>query len=72
MTPMELIKQEAEEITARTGRYIPPYRMSQLMVKAQKIVDILQKDSMISYEECGIVLRIVTGIVSEMTGNADG
>lgn len=35
------IKREAEEIAGRTGRYIPPYRMANLMKSAQRITDLM-------------------------------
>lgn len=38
-TTADYIKREAEEITGRTGRYIPTYRMANLMKSAQKITD---------------------------------
>lgn len=70
-TPSELLKKEAEEIEARTGWFIPPYRMPHLMSKAHKITDILQKDFMMSYEECAIVLRIVQCAVRELKGESE-
>lgn len=37
MTPSDYIKHEADEIASRTGRYIPPYRMANLMKTAQRV-----------------------------------
>ena len=69
MTPSEILKNEAEEITQRTGRYIPPYRMASLMRSAQKIADLLVRtDVCISYEESMIVLDIVRGAILAATG----
>lgn len=69
MTPSELLKKEADEITARTGRYIPPYRMPSIMAKAQKVTDILIKnDILTSYEECVIILKIALNLVKELKG----
>ena len=69
MTPAEAFKKECEEITQRTGRYIPPYRMASLMRTAQKIADMLAKsDICVTYEECTIVLEIVAGAIRSATG----
>lgn len=69
MSTSDYIKQEANEITGRTGRYIPPYRMCNLMKAAQKIADLLVKaDVAMTYEECEIVLKIVSGTIKELTG----
>lgn len=68
MTPSEILKNEAEEITQRTGRYIPPYRMASLMRSAQKIADLLVRtDVCTSYEESMIVLDIVRGAILAAT-----
>jgi len=68
MTPSEILKNEAEEITQRTGRYIPPYRMASLMRSAQKIADLLVRaDVCMSYEESVIVLDIVRGAILAAT-----
>jgi hypothetical protein len=65
----DYIKREANEISARTGRYIPPYRMVNLMKSAQKIADFLVKaDLAITYEECETVLNIVLNTIRAMTG----
>ena len=69
MTPSEFYKQEAEEISQRTGRYIPPYRLASLMRTAQKITDtIIKADVCMTYEETLIVLEIVSGAVRSATG----
>lgn len=69
MGTADYIKREADEITSRTGRYIPPYRMANLMKSAQKIADFLVKtDLAITYEECETVLNIVLNTIRAMTG----
>lgn len=69
MTPSEILKRECEEIIQRTGTYIPPYRLSNLMKTAQKVFDIIVKsDICISYHESLLVLRIVMGAIKEVTG----
>ena len=70
MTPSEILKRECEEITQRTGIYIPPYRLSNLMKIAQKITDVLMTNTVcMSYHESLLVLRIVMNAVNEATGN---
>lgn len=69
MNTADYIKREANEITGRTGRYIPLYRMGNLMNAAQKITNYLIKaDVAMTYEECEIVLKIVSGTIKELTG----
>lgn len=69
MTPSEAIQKEAEEIVSRTGRYIPPYRMANLMKSAQKVADLLARsDICMTYEECEIILNIVKNAISSSTG----
>lgn len=72
MTQSEIMKNEAEEIANRTGRYIPPYRMASLMRSAQKILDLLVKtDVCTTYEESIIVLDIVRGAIRSATGKEE-
>lgn len=69
MTATEAFKKECEEITQRTGRYIPPYRLANLMKIAQKITEMLTKaDICMTYEECAIVLGIVSEGIRGATG----
>ena len=69
MTPSEILKRECEEITQRTGIYIPPYRLSNLMKIAQKITDILLTNAIsMSYHESMLVLRIVMNAIKTCTG----
>lgn len=69
MTASEALKKECEEITQRTGRYIPPYRMAALMRLAQKIAELLTKTEFcITYEECTMVLDIVSGAIQRAIG----
>lgn len=72
MTPSEILKRECEEITQRTGIYIPPYRLSNLMKIAQKITDILMTNAVcMSYHESLLVLRIVMNAIKEVTGEIE-
>lgn len=69
MTPSEIIQKEADEIVGRTGRYIPPYRMANLMRTAQKVAELLTKtDVCTTYEECEIILDIVRNAISNAVG----
>ncbi len=69
MNTADYIKHEADEIASRTGRYIPPYRMANLMKTAQKVTDLLVKaDIAMTYEEIQIVLGIVQGAICRATG----
>lgn len=68
MTSTEALRRECEEITQRTGRYIPPYRMANLMKTAQKVTELLTKtDVCVTYEECQIILEIVSGAIKSAT-----
>lgn len=70
MTPGEAYKREVEEITQRTGRHIPPYRLANLMKSAQKVMDFITKaDVCVTYEEALLVLRIVTRMIQDVTGD---
>ena len=69
MTPSEILKRECEEITQKTGIYIPPYRLSTLMKTAQKITDIMMSNAVcMSYHESLLILRIVMNAIKEVTG----
>ena len=69
MNTADYIKHEADEIASRTGRYIPPYRMANLMKTAQKVTDLLARaDIAMTYEEIQMVLGIVQGAVCKATG----
>ena len=69
MTPSEILKRECDEITQRTGQYIPPYRLANLMKTAQKITDMITRcDVCVSYGEALLILRIVMGAIREVTG----
>lgn len=72
MTPSEIIKRECEEITQKTGIYIPPYRLSMLMKTAQKITDIMMSNAVcMSYHESLLILRIVMNAIKEVTGEIE-
>lgn len=68
MTPAERLQAEKERVLAETGFYVPPYRLANLMKAAGKIADILVKaDTNICYEECEIVLHIVSSAIASIT-----
>lgn len=72
MTPSEILKRECEEITQRTGIYIPPYRLANLMKIAQKITDTLMSNTVcMTYHESLLVLRIVMNAIREVTGEEE-
>ena len=69
MNTADYIRHEADEITSRTGRYIPPYRLANLMKTAQLIMNqIVKSDIAMTYEEIQIVLGIVQGAVGRAIG----
>lgn len=70
MTPAEALQRECQDIIQRTGRYIPPYRMASLMQTAQKVTNLITKaDICMTYEECTLVLDIVSGAIHSVTGH---
>ena len=72
MNTSDYIRHEADEITSRTGRYIPPYRLANLMKTAQMITNqIVKSDVAMTYEEIQIVLGIVSGAVGRAIGKDD-
>lgn len=72
MNTADYIRHEADEITSRTGRYIPPYRLANLMKTAQLITNqIVKSDIAMTYEEIQIVLGIVQGAVGRAVGKDD-
>ena len=72
MTPSEILKLECEEITQKTGIYIPPYPLSMLMKTAQKITDIMMSNAVcMSYHESLLILRIVMNAIKEVTGETE-
>lgn len=71
MTPAEAYKNEVDAIVQRTGRHIPPYRLANLMKSAQKVMDFITKaDVCVTYEESLLVLRIVTKMIEDVTGES--
>ena len=69
MTPTERLMAEREHIQKTYGFYITPVRMAHLMDAASRISNILVKaDTNICYEECKIVLGIVSSAVSSLSG----
>ena len=72
MNTADYIRHEADEITSRTGRYIPPYRLANLMKTAQVITNqIVRSDIAMTYDEIQIVLGIVQGAVGRAIGKED-
>ena len=69
MNTADYIRHEADEIASRTGRYIPPYRLANLMKMSQRIFDLVVKsDIAMTYEEIQLVLSMVQGAVDKATG----
>ncbi len=69
MNTADYIKREANEIASRTGRYIPPYRLANLMKTSQRITDlIVRSDMAMTYEEIQLVLGIVQGAIDKVIG----
>ncbi len=69
MNPADYIRREADEIASRTGRYIPPYRLANLMKTAQRILDLVTRsDVAMTYDEVQLVLGIVQGAVGKAIG----
>jgi len=65
----DYLRHEAEEIASRTGRFIPPYRLANLMKTAQRITDlIVRSDVAMTYDEIQLVLGIVQGAVGRAVG----
>ena len=70
--PNEYLKREIDEITAKTGQYIPPYRLANLMKTAQKVMEIITKaDICMTFYESLLVLRIVSGAITQATGHTE-
>lgn len=66
MTQGEILKQEIEEYTLKTGKYIPTYLMSRYMAVANRVVDVILKAFPgISYYEMQIILKIVQAAIRE-------
>lgn len=69
MNPSDYVRKEAEEITQRTGRFIPQYRMTNLMETAHKVMELLSRaDICMTYEESEMVLNICSEALRAATG----
>jgi hypothetical protein len=69
-TTAELLNKEIQEITARTGHYIAPYRLANLMKTANKVMELVTKaDLCMTYQESLMVPRIVSGAIQQVTGD---
>lgn len=65
----DYLRHEADEIASRTGRYIPPYRLANLMKTAHRIVDLISRsDIAMTYDEIQLVLGTVQGAVGKAIG----
>lgn len=65
----ERINREVAEITQRTGGYIPPWRLTQLMGIAEKIMKLINReDGLATYSEIMLVLDIVRDTITKTTG----
>jgi len=54
------VQREAEEIMERTGRYIPPYKLSCMVQTSAKVLKIITSESFAaSYEDCRFILTLV-------------
>lgn len=69
MTPAETLQAESARIQAKTGRYIPPYRLASMMEAANKIMKYMSSASVcVSYQECRLVLDIVDNAIKFAMG----
>lgn len=68
MTPSEALKREAEEITKRTGYFIPPYRLAELMKTASKVTNLITSVYFVNYAEAMFILHVVEDAVKEAIG----
>lgn len=69
-TTAELLNKEIQEITARTGHYVAPYRLANLMKTANKVMELITKAELcMTYHESLMVLRIVSGAIQQATGD---
>ena len=61
------IKQEAEDISAKNGYYIPPYRLTLMSKAVDKVIKaIVGTGNELTYTEMLIVLRMVTRHIDEI------
>lgn len=69
MESEKLADREIESVTKRTGTYIPPSRMADLVRIAQEVIDLFPKaDPGISFYEIRIALNIAMYAVREAAG----
>ena len=72
MTPAESMMAERKHIEQSGACYVPPYRMSNLMDAAGKIMNLMVKaDTNICYEECNIILALVAAGIACVTEEED-
>lgn len=66
MTPVERLNEEKDRVIQKSGYYITPARMANLMKAAAGIVKLLvTSDIAVNYQECRLVLKIVEGAISD-------
>ncbi len=68
MTPAEKLKREAEEIKRKTGYFIPPYRLAELMKTASDVTKRITNVYFVNYEEARFILHVVSDAVNEAMG----
>ncbi len=67
----EFLNKEIQEITGRTGYYIAPYRLANLMKTSQKVMELVTRAELcMTYHESLMVLRIVSGAIQQATGDS--
>lgn len=66
---LKRVHEESEEIMERTGRYIPPGKLADMMTCAGKIMKTLTTNPFTtSYEDCCFILDVVRQSISLSTG----
>lgn len=69
MNTADYLRHEADQIASRTGRFIPPYRLANLMKTAHRITDLISRsDIAMTYDEIQLVLSVVQGAVGKAIG----
>lgn len=67
------IQAEAEQIIARTGRYIPPYKLSCMMQTVSKVLKVITSENVVStsYEDIVLILKIANHLLTYATGKEE-
>lgn len=67
VTRSELLREEVERVTRKTGYYITPERLSELMTRAQKVMSVLGGGRLpLCYADCEIVLNMVRAAIARV------